>query len=118
MGNQETDLENGTDTVYIYKKAKNVMLPEGGTVKYSYVFNKETGKWVQAEESRMDDWKRTYHIAGQWNYDGNGNQVTLTVSDVDDNGQMRIFSYRSKPGRFIRCGFFAYIYFCIIKSSM
>ncbi len=87
---QDTDLDNGTDTVYLRKTSENALLTEGGTIKYSYVFNEGTGKWELAEESVMDDWQRTYHIAGQWEYEGENDRVTLTISEVDANGEMTI----------------------------
>lgn len=91
----KTDLEKGTDAVSFYKEADNAILTEGGTVKYSYVFNKETGEWDQVEESKMDDWMRSYHIAGQWDYkytskDGYYVTVSLSVSEVDSSGNISI----------------------------
>jgi len=92
---EKKDLENGTDTVFIRKEAKNGILTESGTVKYAYEFNKETGTWEQVEETKLDDWKREYHISGDWKYkftsdDGYYVTVSLSVSDVDENGQISL----------------------------
>ncbi|WHT48172.1 hypothetical protein QNH10_19450 [Sporosarcina thermotolerans] len=95
MVEENLDLENGIHTIFIYKEAENRMLEESGTVKYTFIFNKDTSKWEQTEEVRMDDWKRTYDIAGSWTYkttsaDGYYVTVKLHVSEVDQNGQITI----------------------------
>lgn len=91
----KTDLEKGTDMILLRKESKNSMIEESGTVKYAYTFNKATGKWDQTEESKMDDWRRVYHIAGDWQYkfttkDGYYETISLRISEVDPGGKISI----------------------------